>query len=247
MTVERLEAGTIYFFYRPRVVDEHVGSLDDVRRLQIVLHPWAGQSLRLLVLGNKRLPDSTAQERAWCFVDRVAPGPEDLDESLGERTYRTRTRGLRVQPAARPVGEGAYLIGRHGDHTHLAFELEAPRRPGAAQRELGIAAEAGYLVAVRNPAAPPSPEEGRRRPHGPLAVGVPAAHFGDRRFIPLDPPELLDHRGIDLVLLSAGPQAARELGLRPEPGAESVAHRTLIEDLRIGRRHRLLEPLSAGE
>jgi hypothetical protein len=37
---------------------------------------------------------------------------------------RTLTRGIRVQPEARPAGEGRYAIADHAGHTHLAYVLE---------------------------------------------------------------------------------------------------------------------------
>ena len=77
---------------------------------------------------------------------------------------------------------------------------------------------------------------------------VPLEHFDGRRFVPLDPPPpLLDHRGLELILIGAGASAGRDLGVDLADDAESAAQRTLIDDLRIGRRHRLLEPLFAGE
>jgi hypothetical protein len=246
-TAERLEAGDIYFLYRPRVGDDQVESLDDVQRLLIVLHPWTKQLLRLLVVGRKRLPGIGAHERTWCFVDRVVRRPEELREALDERTYRTKTRGERVQPPARPAGEGAYVVARHDDHTHLAFELELPRRLGEVQRDLNIEARASYIVAVRNPLAPAPPGVGRPRLNRPELPSELLDRFRDRRFVPLDPPDFLDHPGVEVVLVGTALNAAQELDLDLDAEAETATGRTLFDDLRIGRRHRLLEPLFDGE
>src|SRR5258706_14135150 len=154
---EVLENGDIYFLYRPRVGDESVASLDEVQRLMIVLHPWRGRSrLRLLVVGRKRLPRVDEHERFWAYVDTVADRPEELHEVVNERTYMTKPRGERHQPAARPAGEGAYVIARHDNHTHLAYRLRLPTRTGASQRDFNIEQEASFIVAVRNPDAPPT-------------------------------------------------------------------------------------------
>jgi hypothetical protein len=245
-TAERLEAGDIYFLYRPRVGDDQVESLDDVQRLLIVLHPWTGQLLRLLVVGRKRLPEISAHERGWCFVDKVVRRPVELREALDERRYRTKTRGERVQPPARPAGEGAYVIARHDDHTHLAFELELPRRLGEVQRDLNIEAQASYIVAVRNPLAPSPPGVGRPGPGRPELPSELLDRFRGRRFVPLDPPGFLDHPGVQIVLVGAALDAAQELDLDLATEAEPAAGSTLFDDLRIGRRHRLLEPLFTG-
>jgi hypothetical protein len=86
--------------------------------------------LETFVAGAARLPEVTRHERSWWFVFKIASHPDELREELDRRTYRTRTRGERVQPPARPAGEGAYIIARHEDHTHLAYKLELPRERG---------------------------------------------------------------------------------------------------------------------
>ena len=244
---EILEDGDIYFLYRPRVDDEEVESFDEVQRLLVVLHSWPGRRLRLLVVGRKRLPEVTSHERAWWFVFKAAGHPDELREALDRRTYRTKTRGERVQPPARPAGEGAYVIARHQDHTHLAYKLELPRELGEAQRELDIAREAGYVVSVKNPQMPSPPGMG-----GP---GIDTAdlprdlldRFGGRRFIPLDPPDFLDHPGVELVLIGAADDPGTELGLDLDAEVERAARSTVFDDLRIRREDRPVEPLFQGE
>ncbi len=230
---EVLENGDIYFLYRPRVGDESVASLDEVQRLMIVLHPWRGRSrLRLLVVGRKRLPRVDEHERFWAYVDTVADRPEELHEVLNERTYMTKTRGERHQPAARPAGEGAYVIARHDNHTHLAYRLRLPTRTGASQRDFNIEQEASFIVAVRNPDAPPTAR---------MRALVP------RRFAPLDPPEFLDHSGVDLVIIGATRDASAELGLALDSELERAARSTIFDDLRIRPDERPIEPLFAGD
>lgn len=240
-----LEDGDIYFLYRPRVAEERVESLSDVQRLLVVLHPWSKQPMRLLVVGRKRLPGIARHERFWWFVDAVVRRPEQLREALDRRTYRTKTRGERVRSPARPAAEGAYVIARHGDHTHLAYELELPRRPGPAQRELTIEPQASYVVSVKNPRlpAPGTPRAGVGGPDLPRDL---LDRFRGRRFIPLDPPEFLDHAGTEMVLIGAARDAAGELGVDLDAEVERAARNTIFEDLRLGRRDRPVEPLFAG-
>src|SRR5215831_5643163 len=155
-----LEDGEIYFFVRPRVDRERPRTLEDVQRLLVVLRPWPGGLMRLLVVGRKRLPDIAEHERFWSFVDIVARRSEDLREAMRPRTYWTRTRGVRTQPAARPTGDGVYVVARHDAHTHLAYALAEPQpdpEPGPedqVRRDLNIEPVASYIAAVRNPAAP---------------------------------------------------------------------------------------------
>lgn len=223
--MEVLEEGDVYFFYRPRVGGEvggeQVRSLADVQRFMMVLHPWPRRLLRLLVAGRKRLPEIAIHERTWWFVDDVVRDPDELRWVLDRRTYQTKTRGERVQPPARPAGEGAYAIARHRDHTHLAYELALPREPGPVQRDLHIEPEASYIIAVRNPQT--------------------------RRFVRLDPPEVLDRPGTEIVLIGATHDAVRELDLDVDTEVEQAARRSAFDDLRIARNGRPVQPLRTGE
>ncbi|MCM0674569.1 hypothetical protein NCC78_07700 [Micromonospora phytophila] len=244
---ELLEDGDIYFLYRPRVQEQQVGSLDEVQRLLVVMHPWHGRHLRLLVVGRKRLPDIDEHDRFWAFVDEVVDRPEQLHETLQARRYATKTSGERQQPPARPAAEGAYVIARHDDHTHLAYELELPLCPGPAQHDLGIEPEASYIVTVKNPQAPTRPGVGLR---GSRKVKLPAPlqkKFHGRRFAPLDPPGFLDHPGTELVLIGAAHDASEELQIDLDAEVERAERSTIFGDLRIGRRERPVAPLFVGE
>src|SRR4051794_525441 len=104
---EVLERGLVYFFYWPRVDHAKVRGLDDVQRFHLVLRPRDRQVWRMLQVGRKRLPAvATGHERFWAFVDKVARSPGELEDELDRRIYQTKTRGERVQPEARPAGEG---------------------------------------------------------------------------------------------------------------------------------------------
>ena len=141
---------------------------------------------------------------------RVVHGVGALRDELEEETYRTRTLGDRHQPAARVAGEGVYRIVRHDDHTHLSYELVAPREPGAVQDDLHVQPEATYILAVKNPARHAAPSAEVPEPHD---VGLPdelMQRFRGRRYSPVDPPSFLDHEGLDLLLIAAGDHARVE-------------------------------------
>jgi hypothetical protein len=206
-----VEQGRMQFFYRPRVGVEQVRGLDDVQRFFLLLAPARKRRFRRLVVGRKRLPDPAAHEREWAFVAEVSDDPEAIRDDLEPFEYRTRTRGVRVQPEARPAGEAGYAVVTHDGHTHLAYTLEQADELDPVQRELGIRRHAGYIVAVRNPDAPAPPGTGldpRRRAALPRAL---RDRFGQRRFAPLDPPDFLDHVGVELVIVGASEDAARAL------------------------------------
>ena len=179
-TVEVLEKGDIFFFYRPKakVIDDGSGgdvkSIEDIRRFFMVTAtaanteneqqqqfdgtnsktPKEGESprYRLFVIGKKSLPEirTTEARRSERYWSKVGGIFENPQELTGELLSDEFRKG----DAARAVGEGKYAIVKHQDHAELAYVLEIPEEPGEAQRELGIENEASYIVSIINPKVP---------------------------------------------------------------------------------------------
>jgi hypothetical protein len=179
-TVEVLEKGDIFFFYRPKakVIDDGSGgdvkSIEDIRRFFMVTAtaanteneqqqqfdgtnsktPKEGESprYRLFVIGKKSLPEirTTETRRSERYWAKVGGIFENPQELTGELLSDEFRKG----DAARAVGEGKYAIVKHQDHAELAYVLEIPEEPGEAQRELGIEKEASYIVSIINPKVP---------------------------------------------------------------------------------------------
>jgi hypothetical protein len=241
---EIIEQGDIFFFYRPRVGIDQVDDLSDVRNFFMILQPDGAGKYRRIIVGRKRLPDVRDHERNWAFVEEVAETPDELRDDLGREVYETRTRGIRVAPEARPVGEGRYLLARHNDHAHLAYVLEVPKQLGPAQDAFRIRPEASYIVAVRNPHAD-APSFTGLRP-GQRADYPPdlMERFGDRRFISVDDPRFLDYEGAEIVLIGAAEDVDAELGVEPEIDDEDL---DLLQDLDLDPKDPPSEPLERGE
>jgi hypothetical protein len=222
--VRVLEEGEIGLFYRPRVETEHVRSLSDVQRLLIVLAPRHRDTHRLLSIGRKRLPDPSerGRERFWGVVGRVGAASEAIAPELEAHDYPTRTRGWRHQPEARLAGEGTYRLLRHGSHTHLTYALTGPQELGQMQEDLRIQPEASYVLTVKNPARRADPEARAddagawSAAHHDAEVTLPPdlmARFRGRRYAEADPPDLLDHAGIEFILIAASDDVESELGV----------------------------------
>jgi hypothetical protein len=209
---------------------EEARTLDDVARFFFVLDPDTRGCDRMVVVGRKRLPDPERHERAWALVAEVGR-PRELREGLGTRAYQTKTRGLRVQPEARTVGQGHYLLADHDGHSHLAYALDLPREPGEAQRMFNLGRDASFIVAVRNPDAPAPPGTGLPRIRRSELPPELRERFGARRWLPVDDPALLDHPGVELVLIGAAADVEGELGLALSTQAETVAASELLADL----------------
>ena len=234
-----VEKGDIYFFYRPRIDVDRVQGLDDVQRFYLILVPDAAESARLLLVGKKRMPEilegtqaSTARE--WAMVDMTGP-PEAVGEALAPLEYETKTRGEREQGEAIPVGEGRYAIVADDGDSRLAYRLDSPSQPGRAQAELGILAEASYVISVRNPAleVPGFPED---RPDYPETL---REKFADERWIAVDDARLLDYTNAQLLLIGAHDDLSEE--------AVSITGKAaLFKTLGLKRREWPTEALQAG-
>lgn len=202
---------------------------------------------RLLVIGRKRLPAVGGRgERTWGFVEKASRTPRGLQEELAPATYRTKTRGGRTQPTTRPAGEGVYAIVRHGDHTHLVYALELPERPGEVQEVFRLEAEGSYIVSVKNPEQPSPPGvglgEGRQASFPKSLQG----RFRGRRFMPLDPPSVLNYEGAEVLLIGAGRDVSEELDIQLHPQEETAATAEIFTDLRLQKSRHPLKALFEG-
>jgi hypothetical protein len=121
--VEVLERGDISFFYRPTVqpADAPVTAFG-VQSFFVVLSAAHGTHRRVRI-GRKRMP-ATPGERLWARVERVGSLQRVLADQLESEEYRTKTRGDRYQPGARPIGQGCYAFARHDDHVHLVYRID---------------------------------------------------------------------------------------------------------------------------
>ncbi len=148
--VDILERGDIVFFWRPRVraADAEADEIPPgVQSFFAVLIPADGPARRLRV-GRNRLP--VPGQRYWAQVERTGSLDDVLAGQLDEEEYVTKTRGLRLQPAAQPIAEGSYALVRHGDHTHLAYRVE--HREGGAPPELRVPPTASYVLLFKRAA-----------------------------------------------------------------------------------------------
>jgi hypothetical protein len=247
--VQVLERGHIYFLYRPRVEEHEPGGQRDLQQFYMVLSPHGEKTYRLAVLGREKLPDPSAKgkERYWGFIDAVESDGRALVEGLTEKTYETKTRGTRHQPAARPAGEGKYQVLRHGDHTHLIYALELPRKPGEVQHELNIEEEGSFIISIRNPDKGAPPRAGlsnRQQARFPKEL---KELFRDRKFADADPPDFLDHEGAEFLMIAASESPEQELGVHIDTDRETRDKADIFRDLHLHRSEHPTEPLFKGE
>ena len=214
----------------------------------MILSPRGKASYRLIVIAQKRLPavSESPERKTWAFVEHVSSNAEEVEDDLDPKTYLTKTRGERHRPAARPAGEGVYVIARHRGHTHLAYVRGLPMETGDVQRAFNLVDEASYVVAVKNPKAAPTPRvalDPVRKAEFPANL---LKRFRGRRFINLDSPDFLDHEGAEIVVVGASQHVFDELGLELDPEHETGATAAIFTDLRLEKSVHPLRPLFEG-
>jgi hypothetical protein len=248
-----VEQGDIFFFYRPKVGTEEVTSTEDVQRFYMVTSPEERDSkYRLFVLGKKQLPEivedkSTSEERNWALNTLTTNNAEDIRRELLAAEYETETKGKRRMAAAAPAGEGKYSIVKHDNHTELAYVLELPEMPGPTQKEFEIKKEASYIVSVKNPdiQTPGFKAFEKRKPDYPANI---KQKFGDKRWINVEDPELLNYENTQLLMIGARRKdIEEELGIDLNEEKETENTADLFKGLKVKIEQVPLRPLLKGE
>ncbi|KAG6876797.1 hypothetical protein C0993_000383 [Termitomyces sp. T159_Od127] len=193
---------------------------------------------RIVTIGKKHLPDPEVggagrdrRQTFWATVTSVGDDPHELEQSLGERTYETKTRGTRHVEPARLAARGAYAIVNNDPEvpskrtTHFGYHISHPRVPGDVQKELGIGQAASFVLQVKNPLAPATgpqqvhskgaayPEEIMRGIFG--KGGARGREAYGLRFARCEVPELLDYTGAEVLFIAT---SAGEEGLEASLG-----------------------------
>src|ERR671931_226 len=255
-----IEHGDIFFFYRPKVGTEEVEDISDVQRFYMVTSPEDGgkrQSnndiYRLFLVGQKQLPEivegkSTSKERNWALNILTTSNSDDIHKELLAAEYTTETRGKRRIAAAAPAGEGKYSIVKHDGHTELAYLLELPEIPGPTQREFEIKKEASYIISVKNPEIKVPGFAAFSEDKKPQYSKHLMEKFGDRRWINVEDPELLNYENTQLLLIGARKKdVEEELGIDIEEQKETERSADLFKELKIKREQVPLKPLLKGK
>lgn len=191
--VEVLERGDIRFFWRPTVqpADGAMRELASdehvgVQSFFLLLSNEQGTHRRVRI-GKKRMPSRAAQ-RFWARVERVGSFGRAIGDQLESEHYTTKTRGERYQPPARAIAHGCYAFVRHDDHCHLAYRLDQIE-PDEIPDEVRVAEAGSHVV---------------------LFERVPRTRA---TWTTAGDPTMLDEEGAECVLVAAGDEPERVLGI----------------------------------
>jgi hypothetical protein len=258
VTSKQIEHGNIFFFFTPKVeVTEEVKDVEDVQRFYMVTCPEQGKgknTYRVFLLGAKQLPEivegkSKSTERNWALNILTTSDPENIrQEFLVPAEYTTKTKGERRIAAASPAEEGKYSIVQHGNHTELAYILELPEVPGPVQREFEIKKEASYILSVKNPNISILGFAAFSSTRKPDYSKNTIKKFGNRRWINVDYPELLNYENTQLLLIGARKKdVEEELGIDIDEEKETLKTADLYKELKIKREQIPTKPLLGGK
>src|SRR5918996_3097553 len=260
-----IEQGDIFFFYRPKLDTQEVKDIGDVQRFYMVTHAEERNEnsnnnknmkkknddiYRLFLIGQKQLPEiiegkSTSEEKNWALNILTTSNPDDIHKELLPAEYTTETRGKRRLAAAAPAGEGKYTIVKHDSHTELAYILELPEIPGPTQREFEIKKEASYIISVKNPEVniPGFATVLEKKPEYPKHI---KEKFGDRRWISIEDPQLLNYENTQVLLIGARKKdVEEELGIDINEEKETLNSAELYKELKVKKSP--IKPLLQGK
>ena len=259
-----IESGDIFFFYRPKIDTEEVHDIDDVQRFYMITckdinvddeNKNRNKNYRLFMLGSKKMPEiverkSGSEERNWALNILTSSNLDKIhNELLIPAEYTTKTRGKRRLSPAQPAGEGKYSITRHDGHTELAYILEIPEIPGKTQLEFEIKKEASYIVSVKNPEifipgyAAFSKQD--KKPDYPKHI---KEKFGEKRWINVDDPEILDYENTQLLLIGARKRnVEEELGIEIDEERENKISTDIFKELKIKKEEIPLQSFLKGK
>jgi len=247
-----LEHGDIFFFYRPKIGIQEVKDIENVQRFYMVTSPDSKKVHRVFLIGQKQLPEisegeSSSEERNWALNVLTTSDVENIRKEFLPAEYETETRGPRRMSGAVPAGEGKYSIVEHEGHSELAYMLELPVIPGPTQREFQIKKEASYIISIKNPDIQVRGYNAflDRKPAYPKTL---KEKFGDRRWISVDDPQILDYENAQLLLIGARKKdVEEELGIDIDVEKETANTAELFKDLKIRKDQTPLKPLFKGK
>jgi len=222
-----LKTGSIYFFYRPKIEKNQ-----EVQRFFIILHPEKQKKCYLLIVGKKHLPESGRDNGYFLFVDKVSEDKKELLQSLGEKHYRTTTRGERTLPSAQPLAEGKYLLSEHENHTHFIYQINSADEIEELQEEFNLKKEDDYLIVIKNPKASSPAGAGlssTQKPSYPLSL---QKQFANYQFISLNSAEFLDYKGSEILLIPKSVPPLNERYPNLQICLEKIKKDNLIEEFK---------------
>jgi hypothetical protein len=242
VTTKILEEGSIYFFYKPKKGVTEVKNIMDIQRFYMVMDPYTSSTedkrLRFIVMGPKKLPAvNDGKEQAWGFVEKVGGRGFKVSAAQSPSTAK-RT--------ARAAGEGIYSIVKHNDHTHMAYSLELPARLGEVQKSLNIERQGNYILIIRHPYSRISERIKGRNTKGIEKNDGFLQQFGERKYIPADPPTLLNYEGSPLYIIGVNDEVA-SLGLEFNKDRETADTADIFRELQLSKERHATEPMIKGK
>jgi len=216
---------------------------------------------RLIRIGKKKLPSAHDGDRFWGIVEEVTEDLSRINVIFHTSHYATVSQGDRTLEPCRPVGEGAYALVHNKNQTFLAYLLEIPHGIGEVQKALNIDVQGNMELNIKNPGILDQPgipmnlkaqPSNVNTPQSPLKVEYPAKlqeSFQGRRWAPAVPKELLNYKGVELLLAGSTSEKfevlADEIGISDD--FSTLDDDSLFEELSLSKKEHPIDPLVKGE
>jgi len=265
--------------YTARMIVEKVSNFMDVQRFYILLKTMTNNTphFRLIRVGKKKLPSTVDHKNFWCLIEEVSSSLSSLTELNGKTPNNPSDRA--IQPA-RIVAEGVYSLVLCHQRTHLAYALQLPKNLGEVQKAFNIELETNLVLTVKNPelskpSQPISNESGNVSGNtsgnvsgnvsgttsgtyfsqSTVLTKIPSPHFQKlfegRGWISLFPIELLNYKGIEIILSaeSTNLEELRKIGQQIEEESQKTTseYLKLLEEFQIPTEKFNEEPIITKE
>jgi hypothetical protein len=162
-----------------------------------------------------------------------------LRERLDSRSYSTKTAGERHIGPARVAGYGSYVIHSSAApgtpansknmsavyETHLAYALETPHELGKVQHALRMERVGSLQIQLKDPKQPSTnPTVRNVGPDKQPQFPDPLRKLFTTKFIPANPPALLNYSGAELLFIPSHRSVAEQIGEEEESKLRRETH-----------------------
>ncbi len=124
---------------------------------------------------------------------------------------------------------------------------------GEVQNAFNIEKEGSYIIAVKNPTISNPPNAGLSSEQKVEYPSEYAQKFGDKRWIPVNPVDLLDFNGVEIIFIGGAEDIVKELGesgeqllKEEEEDLKKIDDQSLFHELRMSSKSHRAEPLLQG-
>ncbi|CAM0117359.1 hypothetical protein RSOCI_03305 [Rhabdochlamydiaceae symbiont of Dictyostelium giganteum] len=222
-----LEKGDIYFFYW---LDE---DKKEDNQFFFVLRNQPEGLYRVITLQNGHMPDMKEHHVQKGVMAHTATHLDHLQAYFKRQKKDPSDFLFKI---ANAMGEGKYLILKWGKSTHLLYSLEdLDHAHQEALSHFGVASQGIFMLQIKNP-------------HYEEAEAKNLFNrLNGQQFIPLDPVELLNEEGIEVLMIGEKSRPSQIGKVNLQTLLDSFSHEDILESVSLEKKQKELELLLTQE